>query len=131
MQTITADKKYVILNINTQLQNIITSGRGESISVLNGELYTREFDLPETESSTISTRVRVPDQGTVLLGGLTLTAHVEKEMGVPILSKIPIINRFFSNRSEINDKEILLILVKPTIILKDEAEASAIAGMED
>ena len=55
-------------------------------SVTEGDVLVRI----ETEDSFIETRVRVPDQGTVLLGGLTMTAQVEKEMGVPILSKIPI-----------------------------------------
>jgi type II secretory pathway component GspD/PulD (secretin) len=131
--TITADKKYVLLSINTTLSSVrFGEGlKGSVFGVMNNMLTEMTFDLPEEEESTIETRVRVPDQGTVLLGGLTLTAHVEKEMGVPILSKIPIINRFFSNRSEVEDREVLLILVKPTIILKDEVEANAVAQIED
>ena len=38
--------------------------------------------------------------------------------------------RQLRNRSEIEDREVLLILVKPTIILKDEVEASAVAAIE-
>ncbi len=52
-------------------------------------------------------------------------------MGVPILSKIPILGRLFSNRSSLRDEKILLILVKPTIILQEEAEHEAIASMEE
>jgi type II secretory pathway component GspD/PulD (secretin) len=52
-------------------------------------------------------------------------------VGVPILSKIPILGRLFSNRSTIEDEKILLILVKPTIILQEETEHEAIASMED
>ena len=60
----------------------------------------------------------------------TRCAEVEKEAGVPILSKIPILGRAFSNRSKVKDTQVLLILVKPTIILQEEAEAEAIASME-
>jgi len=49
---------------------------------------------------------------------------------VPVLSKIPVIGRLFSNRSSVKDHKILLILVKPTIILQEEREAEAIAAME-
>ena len=49
---------------------------------------------------------------------------------MPVLSKIPIIGRLFTNRSKIADQKILLILVKPTIILQEEADAEAIAAME-
>jgi hypothetical protein len=37
----------------------------------------------------------------------------------------------FSNRTTIRDEKILLILVKPTIILQEEAENEAIASMEE
>jgi general secretion pathway protein D len=86
--------------------------------------------LPQTERSRVKTRVSVPDGGTLLLGGLKRSAAAEKEVGVPILSKIPIIGRVFTNRSKIADQKILLILVKPTIILQEEADAEAIAAME-
>ena len=85
---------------------------------------------PETEISRVETRVSVPDGGTLLLGGQKLTAEVELESGVPVLSKIPFFGRLFSNRSKLKDQKILLILVRPTIILPDEAEAKALAAME-
>ena len=72
----------------------------------------------------------VPDGGTLLLGGQKVSVEVEREAGVPILSKIPFIGRLFSNRSTVKDEKVLLILVKPTIILQEEAEAGAIAAME-
>jgi hypothetical protein len=37
----------------------------------------------------------------------------------------------FSNRSKIKDSQILLILVKPTIVLREEKEAEAIAATEN
>jgi general secretion pathway protein D len=76
------------------------------------------------------TRVSVPDGGTLLLGGQKITAEIEKEVGVPILSKIPILGMVFSNRSKVRDSRILLILVKPTVILQEEREKEAIAAME-
>jgi type II secretory pathway component GspD/PulD (secretin) len=86
--------------------------------------------VPETETSQVMTRVSVPDTGTLLLGGQKITAEIEKEAGVPILSKVPLLGRLFSNRSRIRDHKILLILVKPTIILQEEREAEALAAME-
>ena len=85
--------------------------------------------LPTTQISSIMTRVSVPDRGTVLLGGLTLTAEKESESGTPILSKLPLLGRLFSNRSEVKDKQILLILVKPTIMLQQETEEDAVSAM--
>ena len=95
-----------------------------------GQVAQYTVTVPETETSQIMTRVSVPDNGTLLLGGQKITAEIDKEAGIPILSKIPLLGRLFSNRSKIRDNKILLILVKPTIILQEEKEAEAIAAME-
>ncbi len=133
--TITPDKKHVLLNIDVTLDDFL-GFRDQVIDLPafgdipgGGGTYTIEF--PEVETAQIRTRVSVPDGGTLLLGGQKLGAEVNKEVGVPILSKIPILGRAFGNRSKVKDHKILLILVKPTIILQDEIEAEAIAEMQN
>ncbi len=128
--TIMPDKKNVLLNIIAMLNELLRMSTLNSPGVTaTGEVYELPYSLPETEISQVMTRVSVPDGGTLLLGGQKISAEIEKEVGVPILSKIPIIGRAFSNRSTVKDQKILLILVKPTIILQEEREAEAIAAM--
>jgi len=128
--TISVDKKYVLLRISTFTRELQQFATYDAVQVIAGQEFTAPFFLPETEIAEIRTRVMVPDGGTVLLGGQKLSAEVEKESGIPVISKIPILGRFFTNRSKVKDQRILLILVTPTIILQDEAEAEAIAAME-
>ena len=80
-------------------------------------VQTWEVRTPEIENTSLMTRVSVPDSGTLLLGGQRISVEVDTEAGVPVLSKIPLIGRLFSNRSKVRDHKILLILVKPTILL--------------
>jgi general secretion pathway protein D len=68
------------------------------------------------------TTVSVPDGGTLMLGGQRMADQREREMGVPFISKIPVINRAFTNKSMIKDEESLIILVKPSIIIQEERE---------
>ena len=77
---------------------------------------------PEIQLTEVRTTVSVPDGGTLLLGGQTLAGEIEKEAGVPVLSKIPGLDRLFTNRSRAKDEQILLILCKPTIIIEKEIE---------
>ncbi len=140
--TITKDKKYVLLNIQTQQTDLLGFAR-HAIEQQNDDTDTGDtadendvtvthVQVPETETSTVTTRVSVPDRGTLLLGGHKLAQQVAKETGVPVLSKIPILGPLlFSNRSMVRDQKVLLILVKPTIILQEEAEQEAIAAMEE
>ena len=134
--TIMHDKKHVLLNIVTELRDFLGFTSFDiQLPILSGQQSATgnvySIPLPDTEISRVETRVSVPDGGTLLLGGQKLTAEVELESGVPIVSKIPVIGRLFSNRSVVKDSKILLVLVKPTIILQEEAEAEAIAAMED
>jgi type II secretory pathway component GspD/PulD (secretin) len=70
----------------------------------------------------IFTTVKVPDKGTVVLGGFKTSIEVERELGVPILSKIPVVKRLFANRSYGRDDSVLIILVRPTIHLYEEID---------
>ena len=133
--TITHDKKNVLLNIVAELRDFLRMNDTTiQLPVLGGPGFEDPtsyiIPLPETEVSQVQTRVSVPDGGTLLLGGQKVSVEVEREAGVPVLSKIPFIGRLFSNRSTVKDEKVLLILVKPTIILQEEAEAGAIAAME-
>ncbi|MFA6187153.1 MAG: hypothetical protein WC770_08090, partial [Phycisphaerae bacterium] len=125
--TISADKKYVILAISTNYTktNLTTF---DVFSPTSGDSFP--ISLPTLDVAEVQTRVSVPDRGTLLIGGQKLGAEINKEAGVPGLSKTPIIGRLFSNRSKVKDQDILLVLVKPTIILQDEAEREYFAPLE-
>ena len=81
--------------------------------------------LPNISTQMLECTVSVPDGGTLLLGGQRTAGEVEREMGVPILSKIPVLNRITTNRAKVSDSQTLLILVKPMIIIQREYEEDA------
>ncbi|ARN56404.1 hypothetical protein [Sedimentisphaera salicampi] len=127
--TITADKKYVILGIQTQY--LKTNFDTYTVPSDTGT-GTQEYpiQLPVREEARIGTRVTVPDGGTLLIGGQKLTGQQTAESGVPVLSKMPFVGPLFENRGKVKDQSILLILVKPSIILRDEQEKEAVDAME-
>ena len=57
--------------------------------------------------------------------------EIEVETGVPILSKIPFINRFFTNRLTSKSEKTLLILIRPEIIIQQEHEDLLFPGLSD
>jgi Flp pilus assembly secretin CpaC len=122
---ITYDRRYVLVTINQLTQSDspsfttfeVTRPSGNSPGVFT-QLLNQGFEQ-------INTQVSIPDGGTVLLGGLKQVGEVEIEAGVPILSKVPVMNRFFTNRSTVKDTRTLLILMKAKIIIQKEAEDEA------
>jgi len=141
---VSADRRYVTLNLRPSLATVVDplrqieqvaendddDGDGDVVVIDpdTGEEVTQEENLigfveaPELELTAVRTSVSIPDRGTLLIGGQRLVAEVEVEAGVPVLSKIPLINRLFTNKSTIQDERTLLILVKPTILIQDEEE---------
>ncbi len=83
---------------------------------------TTTIQLPIVGITTISTTVTVPDGGTVLLGGVKTMREQRIEYGVPVLSKIPMINRLFRNIGVGRDTTSLMMMVTPRIIILEEEE---------
>lgn len=78
--------------------------------------------LPTFSFTTVSTTVSVPDGGTILLGGIKRLAEERKEQGVPMLNKIPYVNRLFKNVGIGRDTTSLMLMVTPRIIIQEEEE---------
>jgi general secretion pathway protein D len=134
--TISADRRYVTLNVDASVSKIEKFENTAVTAVAGGQLVnsasTQSFiQLPTTTVTRVQTTVTVPDQGTILLGGQRLVTEQEIESGVPVLSKIPILNRFFSNRIYGREEQTLLILLKPTILIQNEEEERNFPGLSD
>lgn len=78
--------------------------------------------LPTFASTSVSTTVSVPDGGTILLGGIKRLRESRSEQGVPMLSKLPFINRLFRNVGIGRDTNSLMLMVTPRIIIPEEEE---------
>jgi type II secretory pathway component GspD/PulD (secretin) len=133
---VSADRKYVYLevhpiitDVNLVSTNFVTAGAtieavGETPAIQN------IIQRPQTTKQELSVTVCVPDKGILMIGGLSKSKVEKKSKGVPILSKIPIIKRLFSSdeiKREIGLADNLIILIKPTILKRDEQEARAFA----
>ncbi|MFV2068357.1 MAG: hypothetical protein ACC645_15415, partial [Pirellulales bacterium] len=78
--------------------------------------------LPTFAFTTVTTTVSVPDGGTVLLGGIKRLSEGRTEFGVPLLSKVPYIDRLFRNVGIGRDTSTFMMMVTPRIIIQEEEE---------
>lgn len=148
--TVSADRRYVTLTLRPSLAEIVDIRTIEVFSVVDLDdgddgdggdgddgdslfddaVITGTIEAPELQLTEIRTTVSVPDRGTLLTGGQRLVEEIEIEAGVPVLSKIPVLNRFFTNTSTVKDERTLLILVKPTVIIQSELEEQNFPGLQ-
>jgi len=131
---VSSDLKYVTLTLEPYTQQLVDLATFTPVvgaaapgvgGVAGAATPTFQIQLPITEISAVITQVSVPDGGTLLLGGQKLAGQVEIEAGVPLLSRIPILKRAFTNRTTIKDEQTLLILVTPRILVQPEEEEKA------
>jgi len=121
--TVSADRRYVQMDLRPQVADVISFSASDvtAVAPLSG-VATSAFQLPVISVQDLRTTASVPDGGTLLLGGSKRMKETRVESGVPILSKIPILNRLFDNRASVRTSENLLILIKPKIIIQAEEE---------
>lgn len=123
-----ADRKYVTVTVRTaQLKEPrFTDFETQRQSGNSPGLFVRLIDQ---ETTSINTTVSIPDGGTVLMGGLKQVGEIEVEAGIPVLSKIPVLKRAFTNSTQVKDTQTLLILMKAMIVIQREAEDEAFPTM--
>ncbi|MCZ6574588.1 MAG: hypothetical protein O7C98_15630, partial [Planctomycetota bacterium] len=81
------------------------------------------IQLPEIDLQQAETTVRIPDGGSVLLGGLKDLKFTDKKSSTPILGDIPILSFLFSRQGKSDEVEHLMIIVTATITdLQEQAE---------
>jgi type II secretory pathway component GspD/PulD (secretin) len=85
-----------------------------------GERVDLPIELPVQRSESLGTTVGVPDRGVVVVGGLSQSSRNQREAGVPILDKIPVIKRLFSGESRDARRNTLFVMARPQIIILSE-----------
>ena len=135
---ISADRRYVTLDVTTDVASTTLSATQTSQAAAGGTgniagsgIATGTIQLPTVTITRVQTTVTVPDQGTLLMGGQRVVNEYITETGVPVLSKVPILNRFFTNRIETKEEQTLLILIKPTVLIQNEEEEKNFPGLLD
>ena len=95
-----------------------------TITSENDQQFTEgtTVQLPTFATTSVSTTVSVPDGGTVLMGGIKRLAEGRNERGMPIMSKLPYLNRLFKNVGIGRETQTLMMMVTPRIIIQEEEE---------
>jgi len=134
---VSADRKYVSLEVHPVITSVTfedepfttggaTSDQGGAVTDAN----VNQIQIPTTVKQELSVTVSVPDKGILMIGGLGKSSETKSSKGVPILSKIPIVKRLFSSNTidrDIATSGNLIILIKPTILIREEEESRAFA----
>lgn len=91
--------------------------------------------IPSQTTTEVTTRMIVPDGQTVFVGGLIKNRVDESKQGIPVIGRIPVLGRLFSNRQKTLTNTETVVLITPTIVageglLADEIVLDRIRHLE-
>ncbi|MEX0702664.1 MAG: hypothetical protein WD069_11260 [Planctomycetales bacterium] len=91
-----------------------------------------QTNLPDLDTTEVTTNVMVRDSTTVVIGGLIEETAVASYDQVPLLGSLPVVKHLFRNKNERIDRSELIVLITPRIVREPEAaEVGAAAAVEN
>ena len=132
--TVSNDRQYITLDIRPTVTEVITPlstfttllGAAVNIPgtlIFRPSLNPVTFQLPELDIRQAESTVRIPDGGSILLGGLKAISIEDKKSTTPVLGNIPILGLLFKRQGKSEESEHLMIVVTATITdLAEEAD---------
>jgi general secretion pathway protein D len=114
LPVIQQDRKYIILNLTPTVAEL-TRPIPTFTTSLAGSTLPVTLQLPNLTVTSFSTTARVPDGGTVLLGGLREVLTRERRAEIPLLASLPLISFLFKQEGTADENSSLMVMVTARI----------------
>ena len=106
------EKGNILLHVHPSVSQVTTVNKAVDLGTAGN------FNLPLAASSTseIDSMVRGQDGRVVAIGGLMRQSSTADGSQVPGAGSLPVLGALFRNKSNVNQKRELVVLIKPTIV---------------
>ena len=99
--------------------------------VVGSQVIESVGEVPTISTRELVTTVTVPNNETIVLGGLITTRDRKVRSGIPILSSIPWVGGLFGQTTNGKEREELLIFIQPKIIVNSKGLYEGQADIEN
>lgn len=86
---------------------------------------TSDIDSPTIRKRKLDSTIAIQSGETVALGGLITNRREEAEVGIPLLSDIPLLGNLFKTTDDQDRRSELLVLIRP-VVIRDSNDARAV-----
>ena len=90
-----------------------------------------DLTVPRISTREVITTATVPNNQTIVLGGLIVSKDNQEKSGIPILSDIPYLGRLFSTVTDAKDRSELMVFIQPSIVNTAQTLDSVQADMDN
>ncbi len=119
-----ATVQYKTVALKLEILPLINSEREVTLDIVQrvDELTGQETVIGNSRVPTVATRaikthVSVPNQATLVLGGLIRQSQTNRQSGIPILSRIPVVGALFRTTTKEKSRTELVILIRPEVTM--------------
>jgi len=124
--TVSNDRQFITLELRPTIADVVTPIEtfqtllGAAIAIVAAQNPVT-IQLPELDLKVAESTVRIPDRGSILLGGLKDIKVQDAKSSSPILGNIPILSFLFSRQGKSEEISHLMIIITATITDLQEA----------
>ncbi|MDA1194373.1 MAG: hypothetical protein O2894_04245 [Planctomycetota bacterium] len=112
--TVSNDRRYITLELQPTVADLLEPIPTFATS-LAAAFAPVIIQLPELRLQQARTTVRIPDRGSILIGGLKSITTVDRASETPLLAKIPVLSFLFSRKGRSDEVNHVMILVRAQI----------------
>jgi type IV pilus assembly protein PilQ len=126
-----SDEGYINMIIHPSVTSSTSSVTATNIAGSNNTTgISSRVDYPIIDVREAQTQILMKDGETIVIGGLLKDVQSKSIVGIPFLSKIPLLGAFFRRETNNVEKVDLLIFITAHIIKEDEFSPEEIAKIE-
>lgn len=111
---ISYDRKYITLELRPTVAELRRPIPTFTTS-LAGATLPVTLQLPQMKVRSAATTVKVPDGGSVLIGGLREILNRERRAEIPWISRIPLLSILFKEEGTVDENSSLMVLVRARV----------------
>jgi len=101
------------------MQIALLNDEQNGTQTIEGGAGGEDLTVPRISTREIVTTATVPNNNTIVLGGLIVDRDGREKSGIPILSDIPYLGRLFSSVTDTKDRSELMVFIQPSIVNSD------------
>jgi type II secretion system protein D len=113
------------------MQIALLNDEQNGTQTIEGGAGGNDLTVPRISTREILTTATVPNNNTIVLGGLIVGRNGQNKSGIPILSDIPYLGRLFSSTGVTNDRSELMVFIQPSIVRNDRSLNAVQADMDN
>jgi type II secretory pathway component GspD/PulD (secretin) len=112
-----------LVNSNNEItmQIALLNDEQNGTQTIQGGAGGNNLTVPRISTREILTTATVPNNNTIVLGGLISNKTGKDKSGIPILGDIPYVGRLFSTTTDTNDRSELMVFIQPSIVSNDRS----------